>query len=89
MQRRLAARADELRAELATLGRPRKRLDITQVEPAAELGIGQEGVSRLERRNDTLVANLRKAAEAMGDDLRLMAELPNGGRVELSDIGYS
>ena len=38
-----------------------KRLDITQVELAAELGIGQEGVSRLERRNDTLVSALRKA----------------------------
>ena len=89
MQRRIEARADELRAELATLRELRKRLDITQVELAAELGIGQEGVSRLERRNDALVSTLRKAVEAMGGDLRLIADLPDGGRVELSDIGHA
>ena len=89
MQRRIEVRAEELRAELATLRELRKRLDITQVELAAELGIGQEGVSRLERRNDTLVSTLRKAVEAMGGDLRLIAELPNGGRVELSDFGHA
>lgn len=89
MQRRIEARADELRAELATLRELRKRLDITQVELAVELGIGQDGVSRLERRNDTLVSTLRKAVEAMGGDLRLIAELPNGGRVELSDFGHT
>lgn len=89
MQRRIEARADELRTELATLRELRKRLDITQVELAVELGIGQDGVSRLERRNDTLVSTLRKAVEAMGGDLRLIAELPNGGRVELSDFGHT
>ena len=89
MQRRIEARADELRTELATLRELRERLEITQVELAAELGIGQEGVSRLERRNDALVSTLRKAVEAMGGDLRLIAELPNGGRVELSDIGHA
>jgi len=68
-----------------------RRLDITQVELAAELDIGQEGVSRLERRNDTLVPTLRKAVEAKGGggDLRLIAELPDGGLVELSDFGQT
>ena len=58
-------------------------------ELAAELGIGQEGVSRFERRNDTLVSALREAVEAMGGDLRLIAEFSNGGRVELTDIGHA
>ncbi len=89
MQRLIEARAEELRAELATLREIRKRLDITQVQLAAELGIGQEGVSRLERRDDSLVSTLRKAVEAMGGELRLIAELPDGGRVELSDFGRS
>ena len=88
MRQMIRDRADELRAELGTLREIRRRLDITQVELAVELGIGQEGVSRLERRNDTLVSTLRKAVEAMGGDLRLIAELPDGGRVELSDFGH-
>ncbi|MDE0523597.1 MAG: helix-turn-helix transcriptional regulator [Boseongicola sp. SB0675_bin_26] len=88
MQHRINVRTDELRTELATMREIRKRLDITQVELATELGIGQEGISRLERRNDTLVSTLRKVVEAMGGDLRLIAELPDGGRVELSDFGH-
>ena len=80
-------RAVELRAELATLREIRKRQGITQVELAEELGIAQEGVSRLERRNDTLVSTLRKTVEAMGGELRLVADFPDRGRVELSGIG--
>jgi len=86
-QRQIAVRANELRVELATLRDIRERLNMTQVALAAELGIGQDGVSRLEKRNDTLVSTLRKVVEAMGGDLHLIAELPNGGRVELTDVG--
>lgn len=80
-------RAAELRVELATLREIRKRQGITQVELAQELGIAQEGVSRLERRNDTLVSTLRKTVEAMGGELRLVADFPDRGRVELSGFG--
>ncbi len=80
-------RAAELRAELATLREIRKRQGVTQAELAAELGIAQEGVSRLERRNDTLVSTLRKTVEAMGGELRLIADFPDGGRIELSGFG--
>ena len=80
-------RADELRAELATLREVRKRQGITQVKLAKELGIAQEGVSRLERRNDALVSTIRKAVEAMGGDLHIIAEFPDRGRVELSGFG--
>lgn len=87
IQKRVKVRAAELRAELATLREIREKIDMTQVELAAVLDIGQEGVSRLERRNDILVSTLRKVVEAMGGDLRLIAELPDGERVELSGIG--
>lgn len=50
----------------------------------AGLGIGQDDASRLERRNDTLVSALRMAVKTMGGGLRLVAELPNGRRVEPS-----
>ena len=74
-------------AELATLREIRERQKIAQVELAAELGIGQKCVSRLERRNDALVSTLRKAVEAMGGDLHVIAEFPQRGRVELSGFG--
>ena len=80
-------RAEQLRAELATLREIRKRQNITQVELAEELGIGQEGVSRLERRNDTLVSTLRKTIEAMGGNLHLVAEFPGRRQIELSGFG--
>lgn len=87
IRKRVKVRAAELRTELATLREIREKIDMTQVELAAMLDIGQEGVSRLERRNDILVSTLRKVVEAMGGDLRLIAELPDGERVELSGIG--
>ena len=80
-------RTAELRDELATLREIRKRQGITQVKLAKELGIAQEGVSRLERRNDTLVSTLRKTVEAMGGELHIVAEFPDRGRVELSGFG--
>jgi transcriptional regulator with XRE-family HTH domain len=87
MRKKIKDRAAELRAELATLRESRERQKIVQVELAAELGIGQEGVSRLERRNDALVSTIRKAVEAMGGDLHIIAEFPQRGRVELSGFG--
>ena len=78
---------EERAAELATLREIRERQKIAQVELAAELGIGQECVSRLERRNDALVSTIRKAVEAMGGDLHIIAEFPQRGRVELSGFG--
>ena len=44
---------------------------------AQDLGIGQEGVSRLEQRSDLLISTLRGYVEALGGSLRLVAEFPN------------
>ena len=87
VQKKVAEGAAKLLEELATLREIRKQQNITQVELAAELGIGQEHISRLERRNDTLVSTLRKTIEAMGGDLHLIADFPDRGRVELSGFG--
>lgn len=87
LRRELEDLVDELLAERATLREIRERQKIAQVELAAELGIGQECVSRLERRNDALVSTIRKAVEAMGGDLHIIAEFPDRGRVELSGFG--
>ena len=44
---------------------------------AEVLGVGQESVSRLEKRSDLLLSTLRGYVKAMGGELRLVAEFPN------------
>ena len=88
-RRRVEERAAELVAEEMTLRELRKALKLTQARVARELGITQDGVSRLEQRNDLLLSTLRKAIEAMGGRLSLIARFPNRPPVELSGIADS
>ena len=53
---------------------------------AKELGIGQDGISKLEKRSDLLISTLRGYVEAMGGQLSLVAEFPNRKPVILSGI---
>ena len=54
---------------------------------AKQLGISQDGVSRLEKRSDLLLSTLRNYVEAMGGNLRLVAEFPDQPPVLLT--GFS
>ena len=85
-KRRVEERAAELIAEEMTLRELRKARRLTQVSLARELGIGQEGISRLERRSDLLLSTLRRTVEAMGGRLSLVARFPDRPPVELSGI---
>jgi hypothetical protein len=51
-----------------------------------ELGIGQEGVSKIEKRADLMISTLRKTVEAMGGSLALVAQFPDSEPVILSGI---
>ncbi len=64
-------------AELVTLKDLRQAMQKTQVELAETLHIGQEGVSRLEKRSDMLLSTLRSYVEAMGGKLELVARFPD------------
>ena len=79
-------RAAELIAEEMTLRELRKARQLTQVSLARELGITQDGVSRLEQRSDLLLSTLRRTVEAMGGSLLLIARFPDRPPVELSGI---
>ena len=68
---------EERAAELATLKDLRQAMQKTQVELAEALHIGQESVSRLEKRSDMLLSTLRGYVEAMGGKLELVAHFPN------------
>ena len=84
--RKVEARAAELIAEEMTLRELRRARKLTQVRMAEELGITQDGVSRLEKRSDLLISTLRGYVEAMGGKLRLVAEFSNRAPVMLSGL---
>ncbi len=83
---RVAARAKTLIAEEVALVELRRAKALTQKKIAATLGIGQEGVSRLEKRSDLLISTLRDYIEAMGGRLRLIADFPDRPSVEVSGL---
>ena len=83
---RVEEHAAELIAEEMTLRELRKARRLTQVSLARELGIGQDGISRMEQRSDLLLSTLRKTVEAMGGSLALVARFPDRPPVELAGI---
>jgi hypothetical protein len=85
-RRKIKARADKILAEEMALREIRKALGRTQVKLGQMLGIGQEGVSRIEQRSDLLISTLRNYIEAMGGQLKIVAEFSNHRRVEISGI---
>jgi hypothetical protein len=75
--------ADEMRAEmnLREVSRLRK---LTQARPSKKLKIGQEGVSRIEKRTDLYISTLRSYVEGVGGKLKLVVELADRPPVILS-----
>jgi DNA-binding XRE family transcriptional regulator len=68
---------EERAAELATLKDLRQAMQMTQVDLAEALHIGQHSVSRLEKRSDMLLSTLRSYVAAMGGKLELVAHFPD------------
>jgi transcriptional regulator with XRE-family HTH domain len=85
-RKKVEARAAQLIAEEMTLRELRRARKLTQVRMAKALGIGQDGVSKLEKRADLMISTLRKTVEAMGGSLSLVAEFPDRKPVVLSGI---
>ena len=86
-RKNVEARAAQLIAEEMTLREVRKARKLTQQKIAKSLHIGQEGVSKIEKRSDLLISTLRGYVEAMGGQLSLVAEFPDREPVVLSGIG--
>lgn len=64
-------------AELA-LDELREARQLTQAQLAKTLAVDQGAVSRLERRTDMYVSTLRNFIRAMGGELHIRADFPEG-----------
>jgi hypothetical protein len=85
-RRKVEARAAELITEEMSLRDLRRAHRLTQKRMAAKLGIGQDGVSRLEQRSDLLISTLRGYVEAMGGSLSIVARFPDRRPVTLTGL---
>ena len=84
---KIAARTQELLAQEMTLRDLRKAQKLTQEQMATALNIGQDGVSRIEKRSDFLLSTLRTYIGAMGGSLELVVSFPGRAPVSLSSLG--
>jgi transcriptional regulator with XRE-family HTH domain len=85
-RKKVEARAAHLIAEEMKLQELRLARKLSQERVAKKLGIGQEGVSKIEKRADLMISTLRKTVEAMGGSLALVAQFPDCEPVILSGI---
>jgi transcriptional regulator with XRE-family HTH domain len=85
-RKKIAARARVLIAEEKSLRELREAQKLTQASMAKALGIGQDGVSRIEKRSDLLLTTLRSYIEAMGGHLHLIVEFPDREPVALASV---
>lgn len=83
---KVSARTEELIAEEMSLQDLRKAMNRTQVEIARELDVGQDTVSRYERRSDMLLSTLRSYVQSMGGELDLVARFPNRKPVRIKAL---
>ena len=74
---RAKTRAREMMAEML-LAEIRKNVGLTQEDLAAQLGIKQPTLSKLEAQEDMQVSTLRRLIQALGGELELIAHLPGG-----------
>ena len=85
-QRDIAIAAARLIEDEMTLRDLRKAHELTQTRMAEALHISQDGVSRIEKRSDFLLSTLRSYVEAMGGQLRLIAEFPDRKPVMITGL---
>ena len=84
---RIEVRAAELIAEELNLRQVRRLRKLTQARLSKKLKIGQEGVSRIEKRTDLYLSTLRSYVEGVGGELTLMVKFPDRPPVILTGFG--
>jgi transcriptional regulator with XRE-family HTH domain len=72
---RVKARAEQVMADML-LAQIREAAGLTQKEVAANLGIRQPTLSRMESQGDMQVRTLQRLVSALGGELELIAHIP-------------
>jgi hypothetical protein len=80
-------RTAELIAEELNLRELRRLRKLTQTRLSKKLKIGQEGVSRIEKRTDLYISTLRSYVEGVGGKLSMVVEFPDQPPVVLAALG--
>ena len=92
-QAEIRARADrkveEMLREAANLSAIRKALGKTQVNVAEKLGVKQNAVSQLERRQDLYLSTFKKFLKTLGMELEMVLVAKNGDRYALTNFDPS
>jgi transcriptional regulator with XRE-family HTH domain len=86
-RKKIKARTRELVAREMSLQELRHAVNKTQKTVARTLNMGQDGISRLEKRSDLLLSTLRNYVEAVGGSLTLVAQFPDQEPVAISGFG--
>jgi len=86
-QKKIKARTRELIAREMSLRELRHAASKTQKTVARTLNMGQDGVSRLEKRSDLLLSTLRNYVEAVGGSLTLVAQFPDKEPIAIGGLG--
>jgi len=86
-QAKIKARTRELVAREMSLRDLRHAASKTQKTVARTLNMGQDGVSRLEKRSDLLLSTLRNYVEAVGGSLTLVAQFPDQEPIVIGRLG--
>jgi hypothetical protein len=86
-QAKIKARTRELIAREMSLRELRHAVSKTQKTVARTLNMGQDGVSRLEKRSDLLLSTLRNYVEAVGGRLTLVAQFPDQEPIAIGGLG--
>jgi len=84
---KIEARSKELIAEEMSIQQLRKAIGKTQTSIAERLQIGQDAVSKLEKRSDMYLSTLRAMVQAMGGELELTVSFPDRPSVRLGNLG--
>ena len=83
---RIQGLADQMREEF-NLRELRRQQKLTQARLSKKLKIGQEGISRIEKRADLYLSTLRSYVEGVGGKLSLVVEFPDRQPVILAGLG--
>jgi DNA-binding XRE family transcriptional regulator len=86
-QAKIRARTRELVAREMSLRELRHAVSKTQKTVARTLNMGQDGISRLEKRSDLLLSTLRNYVEAVGGRLTLVAQFPDQAPIAIGGLG--